>query len=122
MAYAAKGLYREATSEYQEANKLGNEGYDVQVHHGVAYAKMGERERAQAILKQLQTSGKYVSPAQLAILYAALDEREKAFGSLEKAYAVRDPELKYVRIDPALDSLCSDARVVDLVRRVGLAS
>ena len=50
---------------------------------------MGEREQALSILKQLQTSS-YVSPAQLAILYAALDRREEAFASLMKAYADHD--------------------------------
>jgi len=56
----------------------------------------------------------------LAILYAALNEREEAFASLEKACATRDPSVQYLGVDPAFDSLRSDARFANLVRRIGL--
>jgi len=119
-AYAANGMYREAVAEYQQANKLGDEGYNLQIYLGAAYAKMGERHRALGILKQLQTSDSYVSPGQLAILYAALEEREQAFGSLEKAYAERDPSLQWLSADPGYDSLRSDPRFQHLLRRMNL--
>lgn len=54
------------------------------------------------------------------MLYAALGEREEAFASLEKAYLAHDQQLQYLGIDPALDTLRSDARFKDLMRRVGL--
>jgi hypothetical protein len=66
---------------------------------------MGERERALDILKGLQTRDSYVSPGQLAILYAALGELEQAFASLDRAYAERDPSLQFLKVDPAFDSL-----------------
>jgi len=119
--YAEKGMYREAIAAYQEAIKLGGDGPSTQIYMGAAYAKAGERERAQAILKQLETSKEYVSPGELAILYVALGEREQAFTSLEKAYAAHDLQLQYLGVDPAFDSLRSDPRFADLLRRVGLA-
>jgi serine/threonine-protein kinase len=119
-AYAAKGMYREAVAEYQQANKLGDKGYNLQIYLGEAYAKMGERQRAQAILKQLQTSDSYASPGQMAIIYAALDEREQALGSLEKAHVERDPLLQWLGADPSYDDLRSDPRFQDLLRRMNL--
>ena len=86
-----------------------------------AYVRAGKRERAQTILKQLQTTDKYVSPGELAVLYAALGEREQAFASLEKAYAAHDLQVQYLGVDPAFDSLRSDPRFQDLMRCVGLS-
>jgi hypothetical protein len=63
-----------------------------------------------------------VSPAQLAMPYLALGEREEAFASLNKAYEAHDLQLQYLRVSPAYDPLRSDPRFQDLLRRVGLAS
>jgi len=109
----------EAIAAYQRAIELGGEpGY--RIYLGVAYAMAGERGRAQAILKQLETGGSYASPGELAIFYVALGEREQAFASLERAYAARDAQLQFLRVEPAFDPLRSDPRFQDLMRRVGL--
>ena len=70
-------MYPEAVAFYQEAIKLGDNSPSIQVYLGATYAKAGEREKAQAILKRLQTSKEYVSPGELAVLYAALGERSR---------------------------------------------
>jgi hypothetical protein len=87
---------------------------------GVAYAQAGEHERARTILRRLETSNEYVSPGELAVLYGALCERERAFASLERAYAEHDLQLQFLKADPAFDPLRSDPRFTDLMRRVGL--
>jgi len=68
----------------------------------------------------LETTKEYVSPEELACLYIDLGEREKAFASLEKAYAAHDLQLQYLGTEPDLDPLRSDPRFADLMRRVGL--
>ena len=118
--YAAKGMYAKAIAAYQEAIRLGNKSPSLQIYLGAAYARAGDREKGRAILEQLQTSESYVSPCELAILHAALGEREPAFALLEKAYTAHDPSLQYLGIEPAFDSLRADPRFDDLVRRVGL--
>jgi eukaryotic-like serine/threonine-protein kinase len=117
--YTAKGMYAEAIASYQKAIQLGGETSSRQIFLGAAYAKAGETERAQEILKQLETSREYVSPGELAILYTALGMRDEAFTSLEKAYTARDLQLQYIKIDPAFDLLRDDPRFNDLLRRVG---
>jgi len=68
----------------------------------------------------LETTKEYVSPEELVCLYIDLGEREKAFASLEKAYAAHDLQLQYLGTEPDLDPLRSDPRFADLMRRVGL--
>lgn len=118
--YAAKGLYAESIASHQEAIRLGITGPSEEIFLGAAYARVGERKKAQEILKRLQTSKEYVSPGELAILYASLGELEPAFESLEKGFASHDLQLQYLGVDPAFDPLRSDPRFADLKRRVGL--
>ncbi len=56
----------------------------------------------------------------MAIIYAGLGEKEQAFAWLEEAYADRSARLPFLKIEPRFDSLRSDPRFADLVRRVGL--
>jgi serine/threonine-protein kinase len=119
--YAANGQYADAIAAYQEAIRLGGDTPVAQIYLATACAQGGQRERAQAILKRLQSSDEYVSPAQLAVLYSALAEREQAFASLEKAYSAHDLQLQFLGVDPNYDSLRSDPRFSDLLRRVGLS-
>jgi serine/threonine protein kinase/Flp pilus assembly protein TadD len=120
--YAATGQYKEAIAAYRLAIERGGDTPSTQIYLGAAYAHAGDRQRAQAILKRLESGKSYVSPAELAVLYAALGEREQAFKSLEKGFAARDLQLQFLGIDPAFDSLRGDARFTDLMRRVGLPS
>ena len=121
-AYDAKGMHREAIAAYEEAIRLGDDGPSTQIFYGAALAHAGDRERALMILRQLETSKTYVSPGELAILYIALGQRERAFSSLEKGFGARDVQLQFLAVDPAFDSLRADPRFIDLLRRVGLPS
>ena len=109
-----------AIAAYREAIKLGDSSPDTQIYLGAAYAKAGERGKAQAILKRLETGKEYVSPEALAILHVALGQREQAFALLEHAYAAHDKQLIFLGVEPEFDPLRSDPRFQDLVRRVGL--
>ena len=119
-SYAAKGMYAEAIAEYQKYISLEGEATSDQVYLGYAYAMSGQRNEALAILDKLKVTKEYVSPAELAILYAGLGDKEEAFRSLERAYTAHDPQMQYLKIEPHYDSLRSDPRYADLMRRVGL--
>jgi TolB-like protein/DNA-binding winged helix-turn-helix (wHTH) protein/TPR repeat protein len=118
--YSRKGQYPEAIAAYQEGIRLGDESTDAQIFLGQAYAKGGEIEKARAILKQLQTGKGYVAPTQLAILHAALGEKEKAFALLKRAYSVHDQQLIWLRTEGGYAQLTSDPRFEGLMRRIGL--
>jgi hypothetical protein len=83
-------------------------------------AKDGQRGEAEAILKQLETTREYVSAAELAVLYAGLGEKGKALSALERAYAAHDLQMQNLGIDPNYDSLRTEPRFQDLMRKVGL--
>ncbi len=118
--YEAKGMHSEALAAYEELNRGGGDAnISGQIYFGAACARAGEREKAQAILKRLETTKEYVSPGELPVLYIALGEREKALASLEKAYAAHDLQLQNLTTDPAFDPLRNDSRFQDLARRVG---
>jgi hypothetical protein len=57
--------------------------------------------------------------ADIALIYAGLNERDRAFASLQKAYEERFNPSILVR--PAFDVLRSDSRFQDLLRRLGLS-
>ena len=62
----------------------------------------------------------YISPIALATNYAVLGEKDKAFEWLEKAYEEHAPGLLDLDLDPDYDSLRTDSRFQNLVRRIKL--
>jgi len=87
-----------------------------------AYDTGGMRKFWQAELEQTikKAQQNYVAPYNIALLYARLGEKDKAFEFLEKAYNERSPLLVAIRCDHELDTLRADARFADLLHRVGL--
>ena len=63
--------------------------------------------------------GSYVPPYYMARAYAVMNDGESAFAWLEKAFEIRDPQLVFLKIDLTFDSLRSDPRFEDLLRRIG---
>ncbi len=121
ITYAEKGMYAEAIAEVQKATSLGWTGTQPQIYSGYVLAKAGKRREALAILNRLKTTKDYVSPAELAILYAGLGDKDGALTLLQRAYDAHDLQLKDLRIGLGYGSLRSEPRFQDLLRRVGLA-
>ena len=76
--------------------------------------------RDTAILEKLKTTKEYVSPAELAVLYASLWDKENALASLERAYATHDPQMIFLKVDPHYDSLRSDPRFQNKMQQLRL--
>ena len=118
--YAAMGRHDEALADYKEMQRLSGEFTGLDCYIGVSLVSTGRVTEAKTVLKSLETGKKYVSPAELAILYTSLGERDKALTSLERAVAERDPQIQYLLIEPNYDDLRSEPRFAALVRNVGL--
>ncbi|MGH9755415.1 MAG: TPR end-of-group domain-containing protein, partial [Blastocatellia bacterium] len=59
---------------------------------------------------------------EIAAIYTGLGENDQAFEWLEHAYLDRSGWMIYLKVEPMLDSLRSDPRFIDLLRRVGFAT
>jgi len=70
-------------------------------------------------LAQRKAKAGYVSPYGIATLYADLGDKEHAFEWLNTAYREHDGGLSGIRTDFTLDSLRSDPRYAELVRKIG---
>lgn len=123
-AYAGKGLYQEAAGYYiKSVEALGGEQKYSQplVYLAATYAKMPQkRTEARTILKRIETTSRYASPALLAVVYTALDDNDKAMELLEQAYIKRDLLLRFIVTGYEYDGLRGDSRFIDLTKRIGL--
>ncbi len=121
-SYEQKGMYKEAIAEFHKA-KSSDDNAMILGALGHVYAVSGNRGEAEKIINELKRlSKRYVAPYHIATIYAGLQIKDEAFQWLERAYQGRDEWLLYVEIDPRLDSIRSDLRFRDLLRRMNRAS
>jgi tetratricopeptide (TPR) repeat protein len=122
MVYEQQGRMNEAITEIQKAIDLSGGTYGLG-SLGHVYAAAGRRSDAHKILHSLveHSSSTYTSPYQLAIVYAGLNERDKAIDELERAHADRSLSAPFLRFDPRLDTLRAEPRFQDFARRLGLS-
>ena len=115
-----KSLHKQAIVAGQRAAEISQGAPTFLFGLGEAYARAGHRDEVQKILEQLRELSKrrYVMPYGLARIYAALDEKEQAFHWLETAYQERASWMIFLKTDPHLDGLRSDARFRDLLCRM----
>jgi len=115
----------EAIPQYQKSVELSHNNSDALASLANAYATTGKRAEAQKILHDFlhQSETGYVSPYMIAVVYAGLGNKDKAFEYLEKAYKERSPDLPYfLRADLRMDALRSDPRFQDLMRSMNFPS
>jgi TolB-like protein/Flp pilus assembly protein TadD len=91
---------------------------------GHAYALSGKHTEARNVLKDLREHSKerYVSAYSEAVIHLALGDRDQTFLCLERACEDRCEMMTWLRIDPALESVRTDLRFTNLLRRVGLSN
>jgi tetratricopeptide (TPR) repeat protein len=120
LCYERKGTYDAAISEFQKVSSLGGKSLAIAAL-GQAYAMSGNRNEAQKALAELQEQSKqrYVSPSAIALIHAALGDKEQAFVWLDKSVEEHDLTTAQCKVDQRFDSLRSDPRFADLVRRIG---
>ena len=122
--YEQKRMPEQAVAEFKRAVEATKGDPFFLAPLGHAYALVGNRREAEKVLQTLSDRAKksYVSPFDLALIYTALGEKDKAFALLDKAVAEHSTFLVYSKWEPRLDPLRSDPRFQDLLRRIGLAS
>jgi tetratricopeptide (TPR) repeat protein len=118
------GKLLDAISEYQKAIEMSHGDQGPRVSLAGAYLAAGRRAEGENILRDLERESKsaHASPYLIATIYAALGQKDRAFEFLQKAYLEKDLDLTwFLKADPRVDSLRSDPRFADLLRRVGMS-
>jgi TolB-like protein len=119
-----QGKFPEALSEAQKSVQLSNRGNASLAFLGHVYAKLGRQSDADGVIKELEQrySQKTADARDLVVACAGFADKDKAFEWLEKAYADHSLFLVFLRLEPMMEPLHSDARWNDLERRVGMTS
>jgi serine/threonine protein kinase/tetratricopeptide (TPR) repeat protein len=113
------GRHEEAIGAAQKALEIAGGGQFFRAALAAALAAAGREQEARAALAQLNELAKtrYVSPYHVAVVHLYLGERDRALQLLEEAYAQRDGWLVWLGVEPQLDTLQTEPRFENLLRR-----
>jgi DNA-binding winged helix-turn-helix (wHTH) protein/TolB-like protein/Tfp pilus assembly protein PilF len=121
-AYAEKGRFDEAVAEALKRWELIGRANEVPALK-LAYSESGWKgfwqKRLQLTMERSKHS--YMAPSGTATIYAALRDTRRALSSLERAYREHDMDLVYLKVDYTYDSVRSDPRFQELLKRMRLA-
>jgi tetratricopeptide (TPR) repeat protein len=125
-AYEGKGDFASASKEWQQVALGFGEKLEIVTARSEelrrAFAERGERGYWQTQLEFLKADSKH-SPADsysFALLYARVGDRNRTFQYLEKAFQEHSQDLTlWLLTEPAFDSVRTDPRFQDLLRRIG---
>lgn len=122
-AYARKGLDRDAAACSVKARELVEVGKQQMIETYLAYpfCRIGKRSE---VLEWIDTwehmsAQGHVESFLMALMNAQAGNRDKAFIWLERAFEERSVNMPFLKVHPLLETLRSDPRFQDLVRRVG---
>jgi len=118
-----QGRYAEALAEAQKSTQLAERSNASLALLGHVYARLGQRSEVEAIIKELERryADKTADARDLVVVYAGLDDKDKAFAWLDKAFADRSVFLVFLKLEPTMETLHSDPRWKDLEGRVGVS-
>jgi eukaryotic-like serine/threonine-protein kinase len=122
VAYAECGMHKEALEEMGRAGSIS--GDTPRTLSGLAYvnALAGRDAKARKLLGDLigLSKRRYVPAFDIAVVHAALGERDSAFDALNVAFEDRHPWLIMLAVSPKVDRLRPDPRFQALVRKLNV--
>jgi tetratricopeptide (TPR) repeat protein len=110
----------QAIAEFQRAIEISGHSGVLDSSLAYVYAVLGRKEEATKIAQDLEAQREQNPSveANIALIYVGLGDQDQAMIWLNKGYEARfNPS---ILLRPAFDSLRSDARFKELLRRVGL--
>jgi len=118
-AYNAKRQYPESIAAYKKALSLNDNPF-VKALLVQSLAQSGQRPEAVKLLEELQAEStrRYVSGSSLAMAYAAIGDKDKAFIYLEKEVVDRASRPQLFSVFSIWDDLRDDPRFAALIRKV----
>jgi len=121
LAYAQNGMPREAVAERQKVLTLSGSP-DLAAAIGDDYKNSGYEGVLQSWLEGLNEVSKraYVSSYNIAQIQARLGKKVEAIATLERAYASRDGNLTFLKVDPLFDDLRPEPKFQELVLKLAM--
>jgi TolB-like protein/Tfp pilus assembly protein PilF len=121
-AYREKKMYAQALSEFDTVRKQSNDAPAILALYGHALAVSGDAAGAQKVLADLQhlSQQRYVPALYFAAIYTGLGDKAHSLEFLEHSFAEQNDRLVYLGLDPIADSLRSEPRFQELMKRCGL--
>jgi len=121
--YELQQKYPEATAELEKAHASAPDDVEITYALGQAYALMGKKDEALKISNELNQMGKQdvYLPKEAAYLYTLLGEKEQAIAILQKAAENHYMSVAELKMDPRLTELRKDARIGELLQKIGLS-
>ncbi len=110
-SYLAKGMYKEVLEWYKSRNNQFGIGY--------TYARMGRKAQAKQIMKELMEKST-IDPLELAEFYFAIEENDRGFYWLEKAYESKNYRMVGLKVSHDFSGVRSDPRFKELLKKIGL--
>lgn len=112
--FAGKRMYAEALAECEEAGNPSVCGW--------VYAVSGRRAQALQIVERFKESSKreYVDAIWIVATYAGLGQKDQALEWLERNYVECALGMVFLKVAPDFDSLRSEPRFQDLLRRMAV--
>jgi tetratricopeptide (TPR) repeat protein len=120
--FVARGGYEEAIADIRTEVERPGMRTVKKLMLGYACAAAGHREEANGILWELEPklAGDNRLALLSALLFTALDMKDRAFQQLHRAYELREPGLLFLKVAPWLDPLRPDPRYGALMEKMGL--
>ncbi len=119
--YEAKGMCKEAIDEVMRALELDGEvEYARALRRGFTEAGCPGAARRALERNRERAKNEFVGAARFAADYLRLGDKEESLKYLEKGYQERDSWMTYMAVDPIWDTLRSDPRFQNLLRRMNL--
>ena len=124
LVYEAQGKYELWLDEWEKTAALNKDADALAVNQAARseYAKAGYRAANKRIAEVFQEQSKrvYIDPISIASAYALCDDKDQAFFWLEKAFAEKSDLIRILKTAQTFDSLRTDPRYADLLRRMNI--
>ncbi len=122
VAYREKRMFRESIAAHRRAVELSGGSPLMLGWLGLALAKSGNVEEAQALLERLHeiAAKAYVPPTSFAWIHIGLGEMDSAFEWMDRAIDTRDDMIMAIKNYAFFDPIRSDPRYLVLLRKMNL--
>jgi len=122
VAYSEKGMHNEAIAALEKAVKI-DDSPAMRGAFANSLARAGRRAEAQRLIDELilASKSKFVAQSSIAMGYAGLGDKDRAFHWLEKSFESHDDAILLLKTHPMFSALRDDPRLRELLKKLNLA-